>query len=512
MSYRPLRRTLLAGALVLPVAACSTQSGAENTFEAALGSDAEPVTGGTIDIGLDLELSDLDPAGNEIGQQSSLIVANAVYEPLFVDGPEGSMEPRLADSLTTEDTTEWVLTLKPDLTFSDGAALDAQAVIDHLTRIQETESAAAVPAAEIDSMEAADEVTIRFTLAAPNAAFDRYFSRNLGMIASTTSTDDVGNPLGAGPFVVTATEPGSSLTVERNESYAGEPAPADTIVFHFLPDSDSRFQSLQAGTMDMIWVQTPNHISTAEGEGMTTSVANATTATAIFNLERAPFDDLRVRQAIQAAIDREVLSEVVDQGLGGVSSGPLASNSRYDQNVEYPDFDPKRARTLLEEFGQPVALSYTTDSSPQSMQRATAIQQMLGEVGIEMEIDAADAATWGDKLFAQDFDLIEFVTSGYGDPDTVWALFETGSGSNFGGYTNPEVDDLTATATATADDEERSALYGDAARLIVEEAPTLFFTESPAGFAAAPEIGGLPDFSDRNVISALPGEFWTEQQ
>ncbi|WP_114906906.1 ABC transporter substrate-binding protein [Ornithinimicrobium murale] len=513
-SRASLRIALVATSALLALTACSGASGEAENSTASSGEPvaADPVVGGTIDVGIDLDITDLDPLGSNIGQQSSLVVANAVYEPLFVDGPEGEMAPGLAESLNSDDAVEWTLTLPEGLTFSDGSPLDGQAVIDHVTRAQGTESPTATLAAEVAEMEAVDATTVVFTLVAPNAAFDRYFSRNLGMIASTTATDEFGNPLGAGAFVVSGSSDGVSLTVERNDAYAGDPAHADEIVFHFLPDADSRYQSLLAGTMDLTWVQTPNHISSAQTEGYTASVANATTATAIFDVTEPPFDDVRVRQAVQAAIDREVLAEVVDQGQGGLSDGPLSSRSRYAQEISYPAYEPDRARDLLAEYGEPVSLSYTTDSSPQSMQRATAIQQMLEEVGIQMTIDAADSATWGAQLFDRDFDLIEFVTSGYGDSDTVWSLFECDSGTNFGGYCNHEVNEAIQQASGTTDEQARSELYGQAAQTIVEEAPTLFFTESPAGFLAASQVGGLPDFSDRNVISLLPGELWIDEQ
>lgn len=332
------------------------------------------------------------------------------------------------------------------------------------------------------------------------------------MIASTTESDDLGNPLGAGPFTLESIDSGSSLTLARNEEYSGTPAYLDQIVVHFLPDGDSRYQSLLAGTMDLIWTQTPNHFSSAPGEGLKASAANATTATAIFNVDKEPFDDVRVRQAIQAAIDREVLSEVVDQGQGSISNGPLSSRTRYAQDINYPEYDPEHARELLADYGEPVSLEYSTDSSSQSLQRATAIQQMLGEVGVDVEIDVADTATWGANLFERDFELIEFVTSGYGDADTVWALFESESDSNFGGYSNADVDNAVVEARSTVKEEDRAELYGFAAQTIVDEAPTLFFTESPAGFVSSEEVSGVPDLSDRNVISPLPGEIWMDNQ
>ena len=128
-----------------------------------------------------------------------------------------------------------------------------------------------------------------------------------------------------------------------------------------------------------------------------------------------------------------------------------------------------------------------------------------------MEVDVADVATWGSKLFAKEFHVIEFVTSGYGDTGSAMTMFEADSFSNFGGYVNDEVSSAIAQARSALTVQERSELYNKASELIVADAAVLFFTESPSGFIASTKIGGLPDVSDRNVISVSPGEWWIAQ-
>lgn len=496
----------LAAMALLLLAACG--SGPAPTGPA--GPAGNPARGGTIDIGINTELSVLDPAANQIAAQSTLIVGNALYEPLFVDGPAGQLVPRLAESMTSTDLATWTLKLRTGLTFSDGSPLGAQAVLDHVTRLKDpaAKCQCARPAAEITAMSVVDATTATFVVKSPNAGFPRNFTRQLGMIASTTKKASDGSPLGAGPYVVSAVRAGSSVAVARNTAYWGSAPHADTIVFHFLPDTDSRYQSLAAGTLDMAWVDTPNLITQAKGEGRIVSTSNASTATAVFNTRVAPFDDARVRQAIQAAIDRNALLAVVDQGQGVVSNGPILSRSPYASPIKYPAFDPARAKALLASYGKPVEFAYTTDSRPQSMQRATALQQMLRDVGITMTIDVADSATWGSKLFGGKFGVIEFVTSGYGDTDSAMGLFVEGAVGNFGGYANPEVTRLVKQALATADPGARKTGYAAAAQIIADDAATLFFTESPAGFVATSSVGGVPDLSDRNIISVLPADLW----
>ncbi|GAA1388339.1 ABC transporter substrate-binding protein [Pseudonocardia kongjuensis] len=505
-----LRRLIPSLIAVAALAAC----GSPGVTPTSSGPSSEPQPGGTITIGIDSEISALDPIANQIAGQATLVVANAVYEPLFTDGPAGALEPGLGESLTSDDLRTWTLVLQEGRTFSDGSPVTAQAVVDHVRRLGDpaAECQCAALAAEISDMAVVDPRTVTFTLAEPNAGFPRYFTRQLGMIASTTAEATDGSPLGAGPYRFEAAAAGSSLTVTRSSNYQGPAPHADTVVFQFLPDPDSRYQSLASGTVDLAWVDTPNLIAQAQSEGRTVATANASTTTAFLNAQVAPFDDVRVRQAVQAAIDREALLAVVDQGQGVVANGPILSRSPYASGTQYPAFDPDRARGLLAEVGQPISFAYTTDSRPQSMQRATAIQQMLADVGITMTIDVVDTATWGTKLYAGDFAAIEFVTSAYADSDAVMGIFEPEASGNFGGYMNPEVGALIAQGRGTADQDERKRLYADAAQKIVDDVPVLFFTESPAGFVADTSIGGMPDLHDRNVISLPPGQLWTTAQ
>lgn len=490
-------------AALLALAACSSSD--------ATRPDGNPTRGGTLTIGLDTDLTSLDPADNLVTYQSTLIAGNAIYEPLFVDGPGGSLVPRLADSIKTEDLITWALIIKPDLTFSDGSPLDSAAVVAHLQRLADPASKCLCQpvAATITKLEAIDDVTVKLTLKSGNASFDRNLARALGMIASTKAKGVDAGPLGAGAFVVASTEPGASVTLERNPEYYGDEAFVEKLVFQFLPDTDSRYQSLSAGTIDIAWVNTANLIAQARAEGHTTAIANSATATAFLNTKKAPFDDIRVRQAVQAAIDRNVLLKVADQGVGTVSDGPINSGSPYAAGTKYPDFDPDRAKTLLAEYGRRVAFRYTTDSRPQSAQRATAIQQMLGDVGIDMKIDTVDAATMDTRLFTRDFEAIEFFTSAYGQTDTAMSgIFPKDAPGNFSGYANTQVTDLIRRAASIVDQSDRGGLYREAAQIIVNEAPVLFYTESPSGFAAASRVGGVPDLSDSNVISVLPSLLW----
>jgi peptide/nickel transport system substrate-binding protein len=493
------------------LSACSTGSGDIGASGAVSQTQGDPVDGGTLRIGLDREVNSLDPAIGQIVSQSTMAVASTMYDALFTYGDDGQIVPQLAQGAEhSDDLLTWTVTVQPNVTFSNGDPLDAQAVIDHVTRLQDPASRCpcAVDAAQIVDMKAVDPNTVEFTLAAPNAGFLSLLTRYLGFIASTEATDDLGNPLGSGPYVLTELVQGSSLSFAQRADYWGEQGHADTVEFVFLPDADSRYQSLVTGAINMMWTETPAQFSQASTDGLVANVADSGTSTGFFNTTKEPFSDLRARQAVQAAIDRSVLLAVVNEGYGAESRGPISSHSTYGLQGDYPAFDPEKSKKLLAEMGSPLSFTYVVDNKPQSQQRATVIQQMLKEVGITMEIKPLDIASWGQALVTRDFQMLDITTSVYGDTDSAMYSFTSGSSGNYSGFASPTIDELVATARATPDADARGILYQEAATLISEQAPVIFYTENPSGFLQSADLRGVPDLSTRSVVTVRPSEFW----
>ncbi len=510
---KSLPKTLVAvaAAATLSLGLASCASGSTETTETSASST--PVDGGNIRIGLDREVSSLDPAAGSIVSQTTMVVAYTMYDALFTYGDSGEIVPQLAESaMPSDDLKTWTITIHPDVTFSNGDPLDSQAVINHIKRLQDPASkcACAFDASEIGAMAAVDSTTVEFTLNTPNSGFLSMLTRNLGFIASDTAKDANGNPLGSGPYVLDEFAKGTSVSFAKRDDYWGEAGHADKVTFMFLPDTDSRYQSLVTDAVDLIWTETPSQYTQAGADGLLAFSANSATSTGVFNTQKPPFDNVKARQAVQAAIDRDALLNVVNSGLGSISNGPIGSQSQYDQ-VEYPAFDKDKAKKLVAEVGDPISFTYTLDNRPQSQQRATAIQQMLKDVGITMDIKPLDISAWGQALMKKDFDMLDMTTSLYGDTDGALYTFTSTSPSNFSGLVNTEVDTDVTEARATGPVSERGELYGKAAQVIVDEAAIAFYTENPAGFIGSTAIKGIPDLSKRNIITVRPGQFWLDK-
>ncbi|MEV7598807.1 ABC transporter substrate-binding protein [Kitasatospora sp. NPDC089797] len=513
-----LASAICATALTLTAGACSASDDALSGGPAAgpaSGQDGPAVDGGTLRIGLDRAFTRLDPADSTLTSEPMLVLANALYDPLMTNGDDGTVQPYLAKEFTPNaDATGWTLRLRDGVRFSDGKPLDAQAVIDHVTRLSKPESkcSCAADAAAIGSMAAPAADTVVFTLKAPNSVFPNAFTRSLGYVSEAPGAD--GTAIGSGPYVLAGAQSGVSAELTRNPAYWGAKGHADKLAFRVLPDTDSRYQSLRSGDTDLIWAESPAQFKQAPADGLRVAAGPGSTSTVLINTRTAPFDDPRVRQALQYAIDREAVEKVVGLGQGRAADGPIGTHSAYraaDPAPGYPAHDPARARQLLEEAGRPqIAFDYLVDSRPESQQRATVIQQMLGEAGIRMTVKPVDAAAQGTALMQHSFQVMDFITSMFGDTDAaLTALYPSASPMNFTGYRNPAVDRSLAEGRAALDPGARAAAYHDAARQIVADAPMLFLTENSNGFLASSRVGGLPDLSRRTVISLSPAALWS---
>ncbi|MGW4380628.1 ABC transporter substrate-binding protein [Kitasatospora sp. NPDC004531] len=508
-----LSAAVFATVVALGASACSASDDAVSGV-AAPGGDGPAVDGGTLKVGLDRPFARLDPADGTLTQMPVMILANALYDPLMVNDDNGAVKPYLAESFTPDtDATVWTLRLRAGVAFSDGKPLDARAVVDHVTRLArpETKCACAADAASISGMAVNGPTEVAFTLKSPNAAFPSLFTRALGYVSEAPVGD--APAIGSGPYTVESVQPGVSVTVTRNPAYWGARAHADKVVYRVLPDSDSRYQSLRSGDADVAWVETPAQLKQAPGDGLRTATGPSSTSTILFNTKAAPFDDPRVRRAVQYAIDREAVEKIAYLGQGRVSDGPIGSASAYRAASTYPARDVARARALLAEAGHPdLSFEFLADSRPEGQQRATVVQQMLGEAGIRMTIKPVDPAGTATALTQRQFQVMDFVTSMFGDTDTALnSLFPADAPYNFTGWHHPAADRAIAEGRASLDPAKRAAAYNEASKAVVEDAPMLFLTENQAGFAASAKVGGLPDLSKRTVVNLSPAVLWVKR-
>lgn len=459
----------------------------------------EPASDAVFRFGDTLPIVTLDPHKATGGGYNVWLFP--VYDRLVHVSPSGAAVPGLAtDWSFSDDGLTLTMNLREGVTFHDGEPFNAEAVKANLERGQTLEeSTAKGDLGIITAIEVADDFTIELTLAAPNATAPLVLSERAGAIASPAAFDTLDlQPVGTGMFRVTAFEPGVSATYERNDDYweAGA-AQVAGMEFTTIADSLQRANALKAGEIDATILE-PVHVADVQAAGFTVdSAPNFVFYHMQLNRTRAGFDDVRVRQALNYAVDREALVEGLLLGFGEVAyqpfpPGSLGHSTAADSVYEY---NPDRARELLAEAGQEnLTFEIVTLNIPSYVQIAEAVQAQLAEVGVTTTIVETTNVS---QTFYVDAagDSTVILWTGRPDPSmTVQQLFTDTGFSNPGRHTTPEVMELHNAAIAETNLDARAQLLEELSLQVTEDALDVILYFPTANLAYADNVSGFQNW------------------
>ncbi len=379
-------------------------------------------SGGTLTLGAIIAPTTLDPSGAEWGNRAPYY--QAVFDTLLLATPEGTIEPWLATKWSyNDDNTVLTLTIRDDVTFSDDSKLTAQVVVDNLNRFKEGTSPDANYFAGVTSFEAPDDTTVVITLGAPDPALLNYLTRDPGLVASGESlgNDDLAtNPVGSGPYILdtAATVTGTSYSYTKNPDYWNPDAQHyDKLVINVLADATASLNAIKAGEANGVKLASNDNLAEVEGAGWTVN-ANELDFQGLLLLDRAgtmnpALADVRVRQALNYAFDREGLLKALQLGNGTVTTQVFPkSSAAYDPALDdYYTYDPTKAKELLAEAGYATGLTLSMPSSTLlGATTYTLIEQQLNDIGVQVEYTDPGNNFIADLLapkFAQSFMALE---------------------------------------------------------------------------------------------------------
>jgi peptide/nickel transport system substrate-binding protein len=424
-------------------------------------------------IAVALEPPTLDPTANA-AEAVDIVVYQNVFEGLTRIDQNGGVEPGLATGWAiSEDGLTYTFTLAEGVVFHDGSSFDAEDVKFTFERILAEDSLNAQKALyePIESVTVVDPQTVEFVLSRPNGTFLFDIGRPDAVIVAPESADNnAGTPIGTGPFAFVQWDRGSRVILERFDTYWGEAPALTQATFLFIGDTATLINALLAGDVDGtnnmaaealdVFANDPRFkvlVGTTEGE-----VVLAT------NNRKPPFDDLRVRQAMAHAIDRQALIDGVTYGYSQPIGSHFAPHNPYyiDLTGTYP-LDLDKARELLAEAGHPDGFSATLKLPPVGYARNSGqiLASQFAQIGIRLELINVEWAQWLEDVFTNhDFDLsivahVEPFDIGiYANPDYYF------------GYDNPEFAALIETLNATTDDAQRKELAGQAQTILARDA------------------------------------------
>jgi 4-phytase/acid phosphatase/peptide/nickel transport system substrate-binding protein len=476
--------------------------------------------GGTLTVGLELDIPGFDPLKVGVYDTAANIAASLLLETLVGLDDNGKAKPKLAQSWSNSDDFKvWTFKLRPDVKFHDGTPFNAQAVAWNFARQKDPKNncRCAFYIANILSVEPKDDLTVVYTLKDPAVNFPVLLTRPdqnstvHSPAAIQAKGDDYNrNPVGTGPFVLKSWTAGDRMVVERNPNYWNKGKPnLERVVLRPLPDSQSRFASLKAGETDLVWADEfeADNIERAKKDStlQVLSYRGSGAAVNAINTKVEPLDDVRVRQALVMALDRKKISQALTNGLARPASNPYGDGSwvKCKDDGALPE-DPKKAAALIKDYGKPVKFKMLLTATPRGRAFGQVYQQLWKAVGAEMEIEQVDQAQFPPRAFQRKFDVIGWRIVDFPDPDVqMYANFFSKSPINLANYTNPELDKALEDARLTPDEAKRTEYYCAASRIINQNA-TWFWTFQNTYYAVAKArvkgvaklYGGVIDASD----------------
>ena len=470
----------VASPMASPVAGTATTL--TGTLETA---DPAVKAGGTLKVGMQADPAALDPHKQSL--TALWHVVEHIYSRMTRVQPDLSIIPELAESIEiSADGLDYTFKLRPGVLFHNGRELVADDVVYSYNRLVDpaTASQNASDLAAMESVTAVDATTVAMRLKYPDAALLANLAGQSTIIIPREVVEENGDlsqvAVGTGPFRFVSYTPNTSVILEKNPDYWETGLPyVDGLELLIAAEDTARTTAVTTGTVDMIEYAPLRDIDTILSQDESIVLAgdaNTNIRMLGFNMRRAPFDNLKVRQAIGMAIDREAVLGPAVFGKGTATAGFFPAEFWAALPVEIPAVDIEGAKALLAEAGFPDGFDTTITSwSEYSFLNAAAvvIQEQLKQIGINAELNLVDTGTMIQQVYIDyDFDMAVTGDSAYVDPSAILLNnFKSGESGNFAGYGNPEVDALIDQGTVLTDQAARADVYRRAQELILADQP-----------------------------------------
>ncbi|HEV2368463.1 MAG TPA: ABC transporter substrate-binding protein [Acidimicrobiales bacterium] len=519
---------LLGGAPAL-LAACSGGSGGSSAANAGGSSTTtagKPRYGGTLTVGISAETNGLNPAASDF-TSPAVYYARAVFDTLTVQASDGTVKPYLAQAVTPNASYDvWTITLRPGVVFHDGTPLDADALVTYFDQVIASPTYSITLQKLIKSVTKTGDLTVALNMGQPWVAFDAYLSggtggaAQMGFIPSPkmlTDPNGANHPVGTGPFVFSHWDSNVQFVVTRNPHYwrAGLPY-LDGITFKPIPDETARWQTLQAGGVQLIHSGDYGIINTLMGQSRYAVLSNLhgdvgepSQNFVMLNTQVAPLDDLRVRQALAYATDQKKLIQLTEFNLVSPSSGPFEPGNPWYAPTGYPSYDPAKAQALVKAYEAdkgPISFPILT-AGTSNLNQLQALQSMWKQVGITVSaiksetstaqigdilVGRYSAASWG-QFSAPDPDM----NYPFWSPTTVAPLGTFAV--NFARNADPRIEAALQIGRTNPDNAARVKAYQDVAGLLAADVPYIWTGRAVGAVAVSSNV------KNYDVGLGLPG-------
>ncbi len=495
-----MRRSLvLVGlALILGIAA-----GCQQSQSGAPSSGAQSSADTKVVVGLNADIRNFDPI-NTLDNTTDRVDTH-IYDHLFTRDHDMKVVPQLAESAKPLDDLNWEIKLRKGVKFTNGEPFNAESVKATLDYLADKKNNAArkIRIDAVKSTTVVDDYTVKVTTDKPFPALPEGLTEIYMAPAKVLKEQGpkalTENPIGTGPYKLKEWKREQSITLVRNDGYWGPKPQIATVEFRIIPDVSSRVSALLAGEVQLIPDVPPQSMDQVNKSGTadTRTVAGRRVIFVGFNtLQPGPLQDVRVRQAMNYAVDVDKIIKTVMEGNARRMAGPLpAINQNLDPNLKAYPYDPAKAKALLQEAGykgETITLHTPSGRYLKDKEAAEAIADQLTQAGINVKVQVDEWGTLLDLVKSNKIDGMYFFgrsdTSLEGSMLKDW--FRTGS--TWVTYSDKNVDASIEAALSAVDPQKRKDAFNKAQDLVQQQAPWLFLWSQLDIYGASKKLDWKP--------------------
>ncbi|WP_167132341.1 ABC transporter substrate-binding protein [Paramicrobacterium chengjingii] len=449
-----------------------------------------PVGDATVTVGLVLEPTDLDIRRTSGAALDQVLIDN-VYEGLVSRTPKGEIVDTIASSHeVSDDGLTYTFEINDGITFHNGDPLTVDDVVWSLSQVKDDPELRDHELLEsITTIEAPNDNTVTLTLSEPDSNLLWNLTGRAGLVLDKDADNDLSSTAnGSGPFTLEEWKQGDSITLARNDDYWGDSAAVSEVVLVYIGDTTAGVNAALAGDLDVLTAVDPNLRTQFDDTDFTVHEGKTTDKyTLAFNNARKPLDDVRVRQALQLAVDHAAVIDAIG-GAGVEMGGPIPPlDPGYEDLTSLRPYDPKKAKSLLDEAGIDNLSLTLTVPNIYGTTVANLLVSAYKQIGVTLTVDSVEFSTWlNDAYTNHDYDL-SFVDHLEPRDFGNWA-----NPDYYFGYDNADVQKLYAESVRATDPEVAEEKLSEAARIVAEDHAADWLYNALTLTAIADGISGFP--------------------
>ncbi|MBF8982073.1 ABC transporter substrate-binding protein [Lutibacter sp. B2] len=474
---------------------CSSSDPSESKSQETV--EKTPVEGGNVVMMIEQDMDSLDP--HIAASAGTKEVVFNIFEGLVKPDEKGELYPAVAERYEiSDDGRTYTFTLRKGIKFHNGDAVTVEDITYSLDRVMGLTTGKPLQSGfeKVEKIETADDKTIIIKLKELDASL--LTNLTVAILPKKNEGHFKDQPIGTGPFEFVSYAPEQNIIIKKYKDYWKKGIPhVDEVEFRIIPDREAALLSFRAGEID-IFPRLPNdRVEELGGQFTTVNGEQNMVQLMAMNNKRKPFDDIRVRKAMNYAVDVDEVINAVAFGYGaklGSNMSPVMAKYHQEGLESVYDVNIEKAKGLLKEAGYENGFKTKIaipSNYPFHVDTGQVIVEQLKKVGIDAQIELVEWGVWLERVYNnRDYDMTILSLTGKLDPYNILVRYQSDYSKNFMNYNNKEYDEIIKTAIKTNDDKKRVLLYKEAQKKLTEDAAAVYIMDPQFTVAMNKNISG----------------------